>query len=241
MLTSHCEKKFTGLLVSSAPTPPTIVLGLCASTNDNTSEIAYVDTIANGVSKLLAHKLTTFAVVAPAAAEVADEEVGEKQRGDEEEEEEDGEEEDGEKEDGEEEDGEEEEEEAEEAAAEGDGAGAAPTSNKRSRDSAEEAAAEGDGAAAAPTSNKRRRDSVARSTTTSAAHSSASSAASSSAPTKPSSQGPEANKRAKGKTTLSQAFGLLRPGMCDACYRRPPPTFLAWLSAAECGVERASE
>ena len=199
--TSHCEKKYTGLLVSSAPTPPmwgfffTIVLGLCSSTNDNTSEIAYVDTIANGVSKLLAHKLKTFAVVAPAAAEVADEEVGEKQQGDEEEEEE-------EEEDGEEEDGEEEEE-AEEAAAEGDGAGAAPTSNKRSRDSAEEAAAEGDGAAAVPTSNKRRRDSVARSTTTSAAHSSASSAASSSARTKPSSQGPAANKCAKGKTTLS--------------------------------------
>jgi hypothetical protein len=128
----------------------TIVLGLCSSTNDNTSEIAYVDTIANGVSKLLAHKLKTFAVVAPAVAEVADEAVVEKQQG-EEEEEEDGEEEeaDGEEEDGEKEDGEQEEAEEEEAAAEGDGAGAAPTSINR------------------------RLDSVARSTASSAASSSA--------------------------------------------------------------------
>ena len=52
--TLHCEKKF-----GSAPTPLmwafffVIILGLCTNTNDNTDEIAIVDTTAVNVSKLL--------------------------------------------------------------------------------------------------------------------------------------------------------------------------------------------
>ena len=55
--TLHCEKKF-----GSAPTPLmwafffVIILGLCTNTNDNTDEIAIVDTTAVNVSKLLANK-----------------------------------------------------------------------------------------------------------------------------------------------------------------------------------------
>ena len=70
--TLHCEKK-----LGSAPTPLlwafffVIILGLCTNTNDNTAEIAIVDTTAVNVSKLLANKLKTFAMVTPAAQAAA--------------------------------------------------------------------------------------------------------------------------------------------------------------------------